>query len=90
MCFYAVIQELAEMTGRKAKDPFKNLGNRFRELRRQAGYSSADTFAFEKGIDRTQWARYERGEVDLQFSSLLKACAALGITPAEFFSKGFE
>ncbi len=90
VCFYAVFQELAEMKGSKTEDPLKALGARFREIRKQAGYSNADTFAYEKGIDRTQWGRYERGEVDLQYTSLLKALAALGITPAEFFSKGFK
>ena len=70
-------------------DQLKVLGTRLREMRKKAGYTSADTFAFEKGIDRTQWSRYERGEADLQYTSLLKALDALGVTPAEFFSKGF-
>ena len=77
------------MKGRKTDDPLVALGARIRELRKQAGYTNADTFAYEKGFDRTQWGRYERGEVDLQYSSLLKALDALGVTPAEFFTKGF-
>ena len=78
------------MTGSKKEDPLKVLGARLRELRRKAGYTSADKSAFDKGIDRTQWARYERGEVDLQYLSLLKVLMALDVSPAEFFGKGFE
>ena len=78
------------MTGRKIEDPLKVLGSRLREMRKAKGYTSADTFAFEKGIDRTQYARYERGESDLQYTTLLKVLEALGVTPAEFFGEGFE
>jgi transcriptional regulator with XRE-family HTH domain len=78
------------MKGRKTDDPLKVLGARLREMRKQAGYGNADIFAYEKGIDRSQWGRYERGEADLQYTTLLKILDALGVTPAEFFKKGFE
>jgi hypothetical protein len=40
-------------------------------------------------LPRAQYGRYEKGE-DLRFSSLMKVIRAYGISPQEFFSKGFE
>lgn len=62
----------------------KKVGNRIRQLRIRAGYSSLDKFAHEFEISRTQYARYERGE-DMRFSSLMKIVMAHGMTIEEFF-----
>jgi transcriptional regulator with XRE-family HTH domain len=66
----------------------KKLGNRIKQLRIKKGYSSYEVFAFENGISRAQFGRYERGE-DLRYSSLLKVVKALGISVKDFFSDGF-
>lgn len=65
------------------------LANRIKQLRIKKGYTSYEIFAFENGINRAQFGRYERGE-DLRYSSLLKVCSALGVTIKEFFSEGFN
>ncbi len=65
------------------------LGERIKQLRVKKGYTSYEIFAFENGINRAQFGRYERGE-DLRYSSLLKVCDALGVTIKEFFSEGFD
>ncbi|HMX00945.1 MAG TPA: helix-turn-helix transcriptional regulator [Cyclobacteriaceae bacterium] len=65
------------------------LGDRIKQLRIEKGYTSYEIFAFENGINRAQFGRYERGE-DLRYSSLLKVMHALGVTPKEFFSEGFN
>lgn len=65
------------------------LGNRIRSLRIQRGYSSYEYFAYEHGISRAQFGRYENGE-DLRYSSLLRVIHAFNMTPKEFFSEGFE
>lgn len=57
---------------------------KIRSLRQDAGYKSHETFAFEHGIDRTQWSKMERG-IDMKVSTLYKALAVLDISPAEFF-----
>jgi transcriptional regulator with XRE-family HTH domain len=62
----------------------EKISSKIRRLRQEAGYSSHETFAFEHGIDRTQWSKMERG-IDMKISTLHKALAALDITPAEFF-----
>lgn len=68
-------------------DNLKRLGNRIKELRKKKGYESAEFFAYDHGLSRSQYARYEKGE-NLRFETLLKVVEALGVTPQEFF-KGF-
>lgn len=65
------------------------LAKRIRELRIKQGFSNYEYFAYEKEIPRAQYGRYEKGE-DLRFTSLIKIIKAFGMTPKEFFSKGFE
>lgn len=71
------------------EEELKKLADRIRELRQKKGYSNYETFAYENDLPRAQYGRYEKGE-DLKYSSLLKVIKALGITPKEFFSEGFE
>ena len=73
----------------KTDQEFQRLGERIKQLRVKKGYTSYEIFAFENGINRAQFGRYERGE-DLRYSSLLKVCDALGVTVKEFFSEGFD
>jgi transcriptional regulator with XRE-family HTH domain len=63
---------------------YKKIGNRIKQLRLKAGYTSAEKFAYENEISRAQYARYERG-VDMQISSLLKILSAHSISLQEFF-----
>lgn len=65
------------------------LAERFKELRKKAGYSSYEKFANQHELVRTQVGRYEQGE-NIRFDSLVRMCKALDITLAEFFSEGFD
>lgn len=65
------------------------LAKRIKALRIKKGYSSAENFAFDNGIHRAQYGRYENG-TDLQYTSLLKIAKAFDMTLEEFFSEGFE
>jgi transcriptional regulator with XRE-family HTH domain len=71
------------------EEDLKKLGERIRSLRIKKGYSNYENFAYEHDIARAQYGKYEKGE-DLRYSSLMKVIRALGITPKEFFSEGFE
>lgn len=62
----------------------KKIGERIKQLRKKAGYSSLEKFSYEYEINRTQYARYERGE-DMRISSLMKVLAAHEMTLGEFF-----
>lgn len=70
-------------------DQIQLLGNRIKQLRREAGFTNAEQFAFMNNIARSQWARYEVGS-DLKYSSLLKIISALNVTLSHFFSEGFD
>ncbi len=67
----------------------ENLGNRLRKLRKQAGYSSAEKFAYKNDINRAQYSKYETG-ADLRFSSLVKVLEAMEVSLKDFFSEGFD
>ena len=71
------------------KEQLKNLGKRLKALRKAAGYTSAEKFAYAKDINRVQYSRYETG-ADLRFNSLMRVIQALDISLAEFFGEGFE
>lgn len=67
----------------------KQLGERIKSLRLQKGYSNYENFAYDHGIPRAQYGRYEQGQ-DLRYSSLLKLVNAFDMTLEEFFSEGFK
>ena len=80
--------KLEEKNTQKEED-LKKLADRIRSLRLKKGYSNYENFAYEHDIARAQYGKYEKGE-DLRYSSLLKVIKALGVTPKEFFSEGFD
>lgn len=85
------MSEKRKATSKKEQsEDLVKLGKRIKALRIANGYSNHEVFAYENGIDRVQYGRYERGAADMQYSSLLKIIRAFNITPAEFFSEGFE
>jgi transcriptional regulator with XRE-family HTH domain len=69
-------------------DEVLRLAARIKELRKEAGYTSYEIFAYEHEISRSQWGRYEKGE-DIRFTSLIRICNIFGITLSEFFD-GFD
>jgi len=70
-------------------DALKKLGNRIKTLRMKAGHHHYEKFAFENDIGRILLRRVELGG-NVKYNSLLKIIAALRVTPAEFFSEGFD
>ena len=72
-----------------SKKQLQNLGKRLRELRISKGHKNYENFAFENGLPRAQYGRYEQGK-DLRFSSLVKVLNALDISLKDFFSEGFD
>ena len=70
------------------EDQLVKLGARIKALRIRAGYASYETFAYEHGLPRAQYGRYEQGK-DLRFSSLVKVVGAFEMTMMEFFEEGF-
>jgi len=71
---------------KKLQDILK-VANRFRQLRIDAGYSSQETFAYDKELNRVQYWRVEKGS-NITLSTFFKLLDVHKITPEEFF-KGF-
>ncbi|WP_256003530.1 helix-turn-helix domain-containing protein [Pedobacter deserti] len=67
----------------------RKLAERIKSLRLKANYKSYEAFAYDHGISRSQWGRYEKG-MNLQYISLVKITKAFDMTLEEFFSEGFE
>ncbi len=61
-----------------------NIGKRLTLLRKRAGYTSYETFAFDHGIARQQYWRLEVGG-NMTIKSLLKVLAVHKMSLEEFF-----
>jgi len=48
------------------------IGNRLRSYRQKAGYTSYEQFAFDEGIGRALYGKYEKGTEDMRSTSLFK------------------
>ena len=73
----------------EAEKLLEKLGSRLRELRKARGYTNYEQFAFDHGLPRAQYGRYEKGQ-DLRLSSLVKVLTAMEVSLTEFFAEGFE
>jgi len=75
------------------KDPkplyIKLLAKRIRQLRKDAGYSNYENWAYDHDFPRAQFGRYEQGQ-DIRFTSIVKLAKAFGLTVEEFFAEGFD
>jgi transcriptional regulator with XRE-family HTH domain len=65
------------------------MGKRITDLRKKAGYTSQETFAYDADIPRALYGRYEKGS-NLTISSLYRILKQHKITFREFFEEGFE
>ena len=66
----------------------KLMGKRIRQLRIDANYQSQEAFAYDAGIPRAQYGRYEAGS-NITFLSLQKIIKHHKISLEKFFSVGF-
>jgi len=73
----------------QAEKLLEKLGSRLRELRKARGYTNYEQFAFDHGLPRAQYGRYEKGQ-DLRLSSLVKVLTAMDVSLTEFFAEGFD
>lgn len=71
------------------KDDLIKLSNRMKTLRLAKGHFNYEKFSIGNGISRPQYRSYEMGG-NITYTSLLRVMKALGVTPAEFFSEGFD
>ncbi len=67
----------------------EKLAKRIKTLRIEKGFSNYEHFAYESGISRTQYGKYERGD-NLKFLTLIKVLKTLDISVSDFFAEGFD
>jgi len=65
------------------------LGNRLKHYRKLRGYSNYEHLAFDAGISRSQYGKYENGG-NIKYSTLCKILNHLDVTLEEFFKEGFN
>lgn len=61
----------------------KALAERIKTLRRERTQFTQEAFALYIGMDRAQYSRVESGKLDIRFSTMLRVCRGLDITPSE-------
>lgn len=72
----------------KNEKRIKKIGDRIRELRKAAGYTSYETFSFDHEIPRVQYGRLESG-VNFRIATLMRVLDVHDITLEKFF-KGLK
>lgn len=72
-----------ELTSKQEKR-LQKIGERLRELRKQAGYKSYENFAFDNEVNRVQYGRMEKGS-NMTIGSLLKVLEVHKMTLEDFF-----
>lgn len=80
---------LCSVLSKEEKKLYKLLGSRITQLRKNAGYTSQETFAYDANVPRALYGRYEKG-VNLTLFSLYRILKYHKITFEEFFKEGFE
>jgi len=64
----------------------KKIGERLKQIRKEAGYKNYENFAFENDINRVQYGRMESGK-NFTMKSLLRILAIHKMSLKEFFNK---
>ena len=65
------------------------IGNRIAQLRKEAGYASKSSFAYNAKISSALYCRYEKG-ANLTINSLYRILKYHKVTFKEFFKEGFQ
>jgi len=73
-------------TSQKTLDPrIIAIAEKIKRIRKESGYTAAESFSYDKGIDRILYWRMEKG-TNFTITSLLRILDAHGIGLSEFFA----
>jgi len=78
----------ANFPSQNPKEVLKKMGAKLVKLRKERGYTNSDDFAYDQGINRSQYGKYEAGSQDIRISTLVKIVNSLGLTIEDFFDEG--
>lgn len=71
------------------KNQLTQLGQRIRFFRKKSGYSNYEHLAYDCGISRSQYGKYENGG-NIKFTTLCKILDHLDVSLEDFFKEGFN
>ena len=71
------------------KDKLPLLGERLKYFRKLKGYTNYEHFAYDLGISRSQYGKYEKGG-NIKFSTLCRILEFLDVSLKDFFENGFN
>lgn len=63
------------------------IGDQLRALRKEAGYTSYENFAFDHDLSRVHYGRIEKGSTNLTIKTLVKILEIHNKSITEFFSQ---
>lgn len=66
------------------------IGKKLARKRKALGFGNGDDFAYETGINRSQYGKYETGSKDLRIGTLTRIVNSMGMTLQEFLSEEFD
>ena len=73
---------------KKTTEALLAVGTRLKELRKAKGFTNYEHIAYELGMSRSQYWKYEQGG-NIELATLLRVLNLLNVTLGEFF-KGFK
>ena len=62
------------------------MGKKLKELRKEKGYTSYETFAFDNEINRMQYWRMEKGLSNMSIATLLRVLEVHKMSLKDFFA----
>lgn len=68
----------------------KKIGLRFRQLRKNLDYSSHESFAYDRGLDRAQYGKVEAGTSNMTLKVFIKHLNAIDISFSDFFNEDYD
>ena len=74
----------------EAEKEIKKIGIRLKNLRKEAGYSNPDKFAYENNLNRSQYGKYEAGTSNPTIKTLITILNIHNISLSQFFDSTFE
>lgn len=80
---------MEDFTNELEAEYLRKLGERIKSIRKAKGYSNYEYFAYEVGISRAQYGKYEAG-ANIKFNTLLKIIKGFDMTIEDFFAEGFD
>lgn len=76
---------LMEKLDKLAEDTILQIAEKIKTLRKEKGFTSYESFAFEHEINRVQYFRIEKGQ-NITIKTLIKVLAIHNLTLQQFFS----